>query len=342
MATAGQAVLVTRTGDKLAIRNLRLADSHFSFDNSLLGRTKVPISSVKAIYQPTAKQSAKYLEQKCRELKFFSTTRDVLVITKKKDEKTLLNAEGALKAIGPIAASDNKTPPQTKVTFFYQKTDRKISVETVRAILLAGTAKKSGHLNITVGGQDGSLVRCSSLALDAENFLVDVPNIGLKKIPRKMVADITFSSALAVDLTSLKPLQVKEYGFFDKTFNYRVNQSVSGNPLRLNGKTHRSGLGLHSFCELTYKLDSKYIKFVAMVGINDSVHPAGDAELVILGDGKVIGKLIRLTGKDKAKMLRLDVSGIDKLTIRVGFGQDKLDVADHVDLASARLIKAGS
>ena len=92
--------------------------------------------------------------------------------------------------------------------------------------------------------------------------------------------------------------------------------------------------------KLTYTIDGKYSRFVTVAGIDDAVRPAGNAELVILGDGKVLGKAIQLTGKDKAQTVRVDITGVKVLTIRVGFGADGLDVADHVDLAAARLIKA--
>ena len=48
---------------------------------------------------------------------------------------------------------------------------------------------------------------------------------------------------------------------------------------------------------------------------------------------------LRLTGKDDPQLVRAKVAGVKKLTIRVDFGQDNLDVSDHVDLAAARLIK---
>ena len=96
---------------------------------------------------------------------------------------------------------------------------------------------------------------------------------------------------------------------------------------------------MHSFCEQTYALDGEYKAFVAVVGIDDAVRPAGDATLTFLGDGKVLGEPLRLTGRDKARMVRLDITGVRTFTIRVEFGADKLDVGDHVDLAAARLVK---
>jgi len=153
------------------------------------------------------------------------------------------------------------------------------------------------------------------------------------------VLALRFRSDRVAELADIKPASVKEHGFFDKTFPYRTNQAVSGGPLTLDGRVYRQGLSLHSFCEQTYKLDGAYKTFVATVGIDDAVRPAGDATLTFLGDGKVLGKPLRLTGRDKPHTVRLDIAGIRAFTIRVDFGADKLDVGDHVNLAAARLVK---
>jgi len=79
--------------------------------------------------------------------------------------------------------------------------------------------------------------------------------------------------------------------------------------------------------------------FVTMAGIDDAVRPRGDAALTVLGDGKELLAPLRLRGQDAAKRVRVEVEGVKRLVVRVGFGEDGLDVADHVDLADARLIR---
>ena len=74
-------------------------------------------------------------------------------------------------------------------------------------------------------------------------------------------------------------------------------------------------------------------------GIDDSVRPAGRASLVLLGDGKPLAEPFLLTGKDEPVGIRVSVEGVKKLTVRVEFGPDKLDVGDLVDLVEPRLIK---
>ena len=42
---------------------------------------------------------------------------------------------------------------------------------------------------------------------------------------------------------------------------------------------------------------------------------------------------------DAPRQVRVDVTGVKRLTLRVDFGADQLDVADHVNIVAARLIK---
>ena len=90
---------------------------------------------------------------------------------------------------------------------------------------------------------------------------------------------------------------------------------------------------------MTYDLGGRYIAFVATVGIDDAVRPCGSATLTIIADGAELLKPLNLTGKDKPKLIRLDVKGVKTLSLRVDFGDDGLDVSDHVDIACPRLVK---
>ncbi len=332
-AKIGQAALTTHTGDMLAAASLRLADGHFSLSNSLLGTTRVAMGDVMAVYTPGTNETVRDVRRQCEKLKIVATSQDTLVVAK---EGKLLPVRGVLKGIARPRGSS-----ETKVSFRWQDTDRTISIKSVRAIILAKSPARQVALAATLTARDGTRVALTSLTLAGNTFKVTTAAAGAKTLARKNVASIRFAGTGATDLASLKPSSVTEHGFFDHTFPHRINTAVSGRPLRLGGRTYSTGLGLHSFCELTYAIEGKYSRFVAVVGIDDAVRPAGNAELVVLGDGKPLGKPVVLTGKDAAKTLRIDVAGVKSLTLRVEFGSDGLDVADHVNLAAARLIKTG-
>ena len=331
-AKIGQPVLMTHNGDLLAAASLQLADGHFTFTNTLLGSTRVAMSDVLAVYLPGPSEAVRDVRRQCEKLKIAATSQDTLVVAR---DGKLLPVRGVLKGIARARGSS-----ETKVSFRWQDTDRTLSAKSVRAIILAKSPPRAVALAATLTAQDGTRVAVASLTLAGDTFTVTTIAAGAKTLARKTVASIRFAGTSATDLASLKPSSVKEHGFFDHTFSHRTNVAVSGAPLRLGGRTYRTGLGLHSFCELTYAIEGKYSRLIAVVGIDDAVRPAGNAVLLVLGDGKPLCTPVALTGKDAAKTLRLDVAGVKSLTIRVGFGPDGLDVADHVNLAAARLIKA--
>ena len=63
----------------------------------------------------------------------------------------------------------------------------------------------------------------------------------------------------------------------------------------------------------------------------------GTVHVVISADGKTLLET-DVKGTDKPRLVDLDVTGRRQLQILVDFGGD-LDIADHLDLAEARLIR---
>ena len=326
-----QGLLVTHRGDAIPLAAPRLDKGRFSFTNALLGRTQIALGDVEVVFLPGKGETALDIRRQCDKMKIVPTSQDIMVVDK---DGKLLPIKGVLKRIGAESGS-----PEIKVSFRWQDTDRTISLAGVRAIVLAKAPVAGATAAGTLTGRDGTQVAFTDLALTGQTCKIKTPAAGDKTIPRRAVATIRFVTTGADSLSALRPTAVKEYGFFDRTFGHRLNMSVSGSPLKLDGREYRTGLGLHSFCELTYALNGKYVRLVTVAGIDDTVRPAGDAEVAFFGDGRPLGKPTRLRGKDRGTVLRVDLTGVKELKVRVGFGSDGLDVADHVDLAAARLIK---
>jgi len=326
MTRPGQAVLVTRTGDVISAAGLQLAGGKWAFENPLLGRASVPIDTVRRVYLPSGGLTGRQVRERCDLLKLAGRTRDALVIVDKKGQ--WLVAEGVLKAV------DGET-----ISFTWRDEDRKMKRRSVRAVHMAGAAPKPPATGGSLVGRDGTVISFTSVVAAAGAVTIETPTVGRRKVPVRAVSGVRFRSDRVVRLDRLKPQSVREHGFFDKTFRYRTARAIAGGPIRLGGRAYAAGLSLHSFCELTYRLDGAYTTFVAVVGIDDAVRPGGDATLTILANGKVLGGPLRLKGTDKPHLVRLGLGGARTLTLRVEFGADGLDVADHVDLADARLIK---
>ena len=113
----------------------------------------------------------------------------------------------------------------------------------------------------------------------------------------------------------------------------RSRKSVGGNALRLRGKTYDRGVGTHPPGQFSVELAGGSKRFTATVGIDDETNGAGSAEFKVLADGKCIFDSGILRGRDPAKKLDVDVTGVQRLDLVVtvagdGFGHDHTNWCD--------------
>ncbi len=331
MDRPGQAVLETVSGQRVAFGEGASLGKSLGVKHVAAGLS-FPISAVRAIYLPDKDQTAGDVRVLCEQMSLMDESSQDRILLVGKDGK-MVSASGALRGIGPGKGNEIGI-----VGFTLGETDRQIPPEKVRAILLASAAAPAagkGQVRLS----DGSTLAFDDIELTDEVARIGSTEFEEDELPRRFIASVSVRSDRVTHLESLTPSEVTQHGMLDWTFEYRIGQSASGGPISLDGEVYEHGLGLHSFCELSYDLDEPFTWFIATVGIDDAARPRGDATLTILGDGKVLGEPLTLRGDEKAIPVRLDVAGVSRLTIRVDFGEDELDVADHVDLADARLIR---
>ena len=329
MADVSRTVLLTVAGDTIPVQGLALADDRLTVTSEVLGKLTLPVDAVAVVYLSDRLLSAGEIRRRCEKMKLRRGGDDQVVLAKKGDNWLVVN--GVLKSID-----------ERNVTLTWKGSDRTVAREMVPAVYLAATGGEAARRQAVLIGADGTTLALTDLAVTGEEGEVEIatPYFGTRKVPRSAVAEIRFASDRVTHLADLKPIEVKEHGFFDTTFHHRHNLSAGGQPLRLDQREYKSGLGLHSFCELTYDIGGAYKTLVALVGIDDATGDRGDAALTVLGDGKPLTpQPLRLRGKDKPQSLRLTLTGVRRLTLRVDFGADALDVGDHVNIVAARLIK---
>jgi hypothetical protein len=202
---------------------------------------------------------------------------------------------------------------------------------------------------------------------------------GLKRTqPLSTVRQIDFSRGKIVFLSDLSPESVSFTPYFAagkaqpllaKFFALREDKNLESGPLRLDSKQYRKGLALHSRTKVVYRLPALpnggrraaedgssnpqspianpprpiphplggFRRFQATVGIDDAVRPRGNVRLVIYGDDRVLLECT-VTGADPPRPVDLDLAGVRRLAILVDFGGE-MDVADHLDLCDARILK---
>jgi hypothetical protein len=186
---------------------------------------------------------------------------------------------------------------------------------------------------------DGSVVRCRKVSFDGAELAIELLTGAAAKVPSQNVRALDFSLGKVRYLSQLEPREVKHTPYFDHTWEYERDRNKDGGPLQLGDKVYARGLWIHSKTFLRYRIAGEYRRFQAVVGIDYLVarNGRGDVHVVISGDGRTLWEA-DVRGTSDPQTIDLDVSGVRDLEILVDFGGD-LDIADHLDLADARLIK---
>lgn len=316
----------TFAGDWIRVKDETLADEKISLNSPLVGTVNLKLKDMKILVNTNQKFSASEVIAELKRLKYKNRSSDMVIIKNKK---------GKWKGIRCALTEFNSE----KVRFIYKRKKKaaksKIVIATYMREPIAKLPASAGFVSLT----DGSIIRFKTVEITAENVIAETVCLGKLTIDRKSVASIKFASDKIVSLSELKPDVVKLSSLFDSALPYRVDKSSTGKPIMLAGKTYSKGLGVHSYTELSWDIKGDYITFASLVGIDDNASANGNAVVEILGDGKVL-KTLKLAAKSKPVLLSLDIKGVQKLTIRVSMGADKLPIGDHVSFANARLIKS--
>lgn len=158
-------------------------------------------------------------------------------------------------------------------------------------------------------------------------------------LPMLTIDSLRFLGGCATYLSDLEPAQYRFVPYFDYEWPLRRDRNVQGGPLYLRGTEYPKGLGLHSQSEVSYRLDGKYRRFQATIGIDDVTQGKGSAIFEVLLDGKSVHKTDNLTGVSPAVVLdKIDVTGAKLLTLRVDYGA-LADIQDHAAWCDALLVK---
>jgi hypothetical protein len=222
-----------------------------------------------------------------------------------------------------------------------------VNLARIDSLLFAHRANDDGgDAACAVEETSGTLIKASSIELKEGKVHLRLLAGSTIERPFAAVRRVDFSTGKLAYLSELKPERVHWTSFFDlgkqspalaRFLGPRFDRGREEEVMKLAGKAYKKGVSLTSRTELVYKVPARSKRFMALAGIDDNVGNLGSVQLEIAGDGRKLysGKL---TGADEPVALDLDLSGVRRLTILVDFGDD-LDVADHLNLCDARIVK---
>lgn len=151
-----------------------------------------------------------------------------------------------------------------------------------------------------------------------------------------------FVSPPGVDYVSDLPFVSESNGWgpVERDASNGENTGGDGGPLTIRGKEYDKGLGTHAASEVVVDVGGRYDRFTAQVGVDDEVRESGSVVFEVVGDGEVLATTGVLTNADAAFAVDVDVTGVQRLTLRVTDGGDGINF-DHGDWADAQLHLAG-
>ncbi|HEY3324254.1 MAG TPA: NPCBM/NEW2 domain-containing protein [Planctomycetota bacterium] len=200
--------------------------------------------------------------------------------------------------------------------------------------------------------KDGSRITGKIVSLKEKTLSIEGINLQPWRIPVDAIAAIEFKGGKMVYLSQLAPTAVEQQpyaGGAPVVYRWRKDKAASGGKLLVGGKEFSRGLGVHSYCKLTYALDGQYAKFLCTAGMDQTAGSDAVCSWKVLVDGKEAAvdnakgggnASIPAGGESRSKSeIRVDVSGAAKLELVCDFGPDSDDAGDHFDWADARLIK---
>ncbi len=186
---------------------------------------------------------------------------------------------------------------------------------------------------------DGSVVAGRILTFSKTHLTIAPGFVEKIDIPVADLVRIEFSSEKLVYLSDSKPLSIKKAGFFGQDWPVRFNVSLTGQPLALGKVVYKKGIACHSRSAIHYELKGEFKTFAATIGIHDETKGLGSCIFRVTdGKGKVLFDSGEHTGKDAARAISVDVTGVKELVLVVDYGKDK-DVGDNAVWADARVIK---
>jgi hypothetical protein len=191
----------------------------------------------------------------------------------------------------------------------------------------------------TIGGDEVEIAKSAALTMTVRNGRTVFLSPAMPQTaPDGSGGQVVVRELGPLDHLDLTPVAMTNAPFLSRAFTPRKDGSYGGNALTLGNRTFTRGIGTHSRSELVYRLDGRFERFEAVIGIDAEVGRRGDAVFRVVADGRDVLPDGRARGGDAWRSVRIPVTGVRELRLVVECGED-LDMADHADWAEACVIR---
>lgn len=232
-----------------------------------------------------------------------------------------------------------------KFSLQFDGQSRTIGADRVAALLPARLDQSGGGgINATLVFVDGGEWNCRLVRIEATEVEIEVAGQPVT-LRDSGIASIRLLGDRMVRLAELEPLEYEHQTLFTAGRDWQRNRSVAGGPLTLvvpgeggQARVFANGIGMRSWSRLVFASEARFDRLLAQVGIDAETGGRGDCVVSVRGDGISLWSS-RVRGGEPAVPVDVDITGIQRVELLVEPGE-QFDLADHVDWAEARLVRA--
>lgn len=326
-------IVILTNGDRLRGQIIAGNEDGIEIRTVSLGKVKVSLERLRGLVLDTT-----------------TNFQDVEKNLRRKSDKDLVYLKSGSKAGGVLEQIQAKT-----VGIDVDQAGRlSIKTDKIRMIVMsiveeAPALPKGTHVRVRL--IDGSYLTATITSLQGESMELQ-HLLGKKlKVRKKDILEMFVLNGNFLYLSDMKPSKVvqkfpQSFQYYPDIFGWKRDRSVMGGILKLGGKNYEKGLGVHSYCALTFSLKGEYTEFRAMIGLDDSVRflgepGVGSVRFRVLVDGKPCAEfkdgILKNKGDDPQK-ITVSVKGAKTLTILADYGP-LLHILGRANWADAHLIR---
>lgn len=315
-------LLVLRHGAVVAANNISLADSQLSFESSLLGACSIALDQVRGIILklPASSELQDKLFQR------------VATNTSEGDRLLLINGDELSGTITALAVQD--------ITINANVGEIGVAPSRAEAILFNSKLLDSSpplSNSVWVGLKDGSRVLAHGVTLDDEGLTLSLSHDVAWKAPADSLVWLQPMGSRIVYLSDLHEAGYRHIPLLNLSWEYQRDRNVLGTALRSGDRRYQKGLGMHSACRLTYRLDEPFSRFDAELAVDAASSQGSVVFRVYVGSEQRFASEVIRAG-DPPLPISVDVSGGRSLSLLVEFAE-RGDVQDYADWLDARLVR---
>ena len=179
------------------------------------------------------------------------------------------------------------------------------------------------------------------VSANSSTLVVDAGPLGEIDLSWRIIQRVDLQSGRVVYVSDLEPADLIVRSIIGGDWPPQRNRNVTGGPITIGKRSYARGIGVHAYTALVYELNAEFERFMAEVGIDDSMGGRGNAIFRVRGDGRVLFESPPMSGGDKPVTVSVTLAGVQRLTLECDEGKG-LNLSDHGNWADARLIRTAS